>query len=95
MVRRIALETSAVAQQGQANRPASRNQMACCHETVAAVIAGSAADQDGPRVPPGLNRFGNSPTGVLHKRAAGHAAGNGRGIGTRHLRYAEQRSHGL
>ena len=89
--RRVALEHGALGQQSEADRPAGAAQQARDDEPVAAVVAGSAQNDDRLRLPPGLDCVRDAMTGRFHQRLAGDAGRDRRGVGRVHLLDREQR----
>ena len=81
----IAFQAIARAKQGQTNRPARLTQQAGRDEAVAAVVAGSAQNGDGPRLPAPSDLARDGGARRFHEIEAGHAAGHRGGIGPAHL----------
>ena len=88
--RSIALQGAAGAEQPDPDRPARFLQMTRRHEAIAAIVAGAAQDDDGPRPMAALHRLGDRPSRRFHEISPRHAAGDGGSIGLGHLRAAQK-----
>jgi hypothetical protein len=91
MTTRLAGQMIARAEQGDANGPAGFDEMPGGDEAVAAVVSGSAQNDDGPHLPAPPDLACDGPTGVLHHIDGWHAGGYRQTIGFSHLANAKQR----
>ncbi len=92
--RGVSPELRTIADEGGAHIPAHLAQLAGDHEAIAAIVAGTAKDEDRALAEAAHDLVRDRPARVLHQRQRRHARGLGQTVGAGHFSGREELVHG-